>query len=132
MEGEGETGTGTMTSERTYGYRWLMLGLFGVLVPTIMTKIIHTKPHIPKSQWGARRNIASMTASVVAIVPIAPPTSGVAPWQSTSVQDSRIAVAGMGCPSQSSIIAADRNAPAGLAIPIPAISGADPCTGSNS
>ena len=77
-------------------------------------------------QRMARLNIASITASVTASVPIVPPTSGVAPLHSTSAQDSRIDVAGLGCPSQSNISAADKNAPVGLAIPSPAMSGAEP------
>src|SRR5439155_336665 len=84
---------------------------------------------IPRA--GAQRRAA--TAAATSRVPALPPMSGVrTPAVSVSFTARSRSRAASGAPSCSSISAPASTAAMGLAIPLPASGGAEPCTGSNS
>src|SRR6185436_20387431 len=77
--------------------------------------------------------IRSATAFAASAVLSDPPMSRVHCSSATAFATAcSSALASATCPSSSSISAAVRNIAIGLTIPFPAMSGADPCTGSNS
>ena len=76
---------------------------------------------------------ASATAFPQAAVLAAPPVAGSQLWFGEHTLDRPDdAAAASASPRCSSIIAPDQIWPIGLAMPLPAMSGAEPCTGSNS
>src|SRR5262245_2762238 len=88
-------------------------------------------PHV--SDKGITHPIAASTALVTSIVFALPPRSGVRerPAFNTAPTAARIEAAERSRPRCSSSSAADRIAASGLATPLPAMSGAEPWTGSN-
>src|SRR5690606_11236958 len=81
---------------------------------------------------AGRAETGSSTAAVICSVVADPPRSGVrTPADSTSSIAATSSVAAAGWPRWYSIMAPDQIWPTGLATPLPAMSGADPCTGSN-
>src|ERR1700737_29190 len=89
-------------------------------------------PALRETPTGSDHLIAAVIAAPRSLVPALPPRSGVRvpPSASTSAIARSTAAAAALSPKCSSIIAPDQIWPIGLAMPRPAMSGAEPCTGS--
>src|ERR1700730_17363963 len=89
-------------------------------------------PAVRETPTGSDHLIAAVIAAPRSLVPALPPRSGVRvpPSASTSAIAGSTAAAAALSPKCSSIIAPDQIWPIGLAMPRPAMSGAEPCTGS--
>src|SRR6056297_1607989 len=88
--------------------------------------------HLPSDQVSASVLILSTTASTTSVVLALPPMSAVVIPAARVSRSARMTSSPQsGKPSCSSIIAPHHIWPIGLAIPCPAMSGAEPCTGSN-
>src|SRR5712672_3221741 len=87
----------------------------------------------PQDDGGDGYSTISATALPQAVVSALPPRSRVRSVRSPSVRSiaATIEAAAAFSPRWSNIIAPDQIWPIGLAMPWPAISGAEPCTGSN-